>query len=99
MVRHTAKARFQSINSAPCGGHTDRPAPVCTDGQRTDPGCYRRCSATARAARTMIEVPWIARDTAERTIGNRLMAVLRQSRLAEDCGAGFPQPSHARTVG
>src|SRR5438309_128300 len=94
-----AAPEVHSTVKASCGeAKPGSAAAVGADGEGADAGGERRRRAGAAAAGGAGEVPGIAGDAGERRIAERLPAVFRRRRLAEQHGAVLAQPRHRRGI-
>ncbi len=77
----------------------DRPAPVGAQGPGHQAGRHRGRRTAAGTSRRPVRVPRVAGHPPRRRLAHGVGAELGQVRLADDHGAGGPQPSHGGAVG
>ena len=97
-LRHPPVGGLEADEAAEGRRDPHRAAPVGAEADRSQPGRHRGGGAAAGAARRPLEVPRIARGAEHRVVGQRLVAELREVRLAEDDGAGHAQAGDGDVV-
>ena len=97
-LRHHAKALLESDDAVARCRNARRSAAVGGNRDRHQTGRNRNRRSTARAARTAIRAPGIARASEQRRLRQALLTELRRCRLAHDDGAGLLQSRHGNRI-